>query len=160
MSISLMPQIEQSVQIDVPHKFRPLYEKHRYKTYYGGRGGRKSWEFARAALILGATEKKLILCTREFQGSIQDSVHRLLSNQIVMLGLESFYRIEKARIYGLNGTEFIFEGLKNNVTKIKSCDDNPTKLLVDAEYCETLDHTGSPVSEYGKLKLVNDRFNQ
>lgn len=35
------------------------------------------------------------------------------------------------------------------VTEMKSCDDNPKKIYVDAEYCETVDHTGRPIGEYG-----------
>lgn len=35
------------------------------------------------------------------------------------------------------------------VTEFKSCDDNPKKLYIDAEYCATLDHTGRPIGEYG-----------
>ncbi len=39
------------------------------------------------------------------------------------------------------------------VTEFKSCDMNPTKILLDAEYCETVDHTGRPIGEYGKLPV-------
>lgn len=112
-----MPEV---LDIEFHPKFAPLFEPKRNKVYYGGRGGLKSWAVARALLLRGAKEKLFILCTRELQGSIQDSVHRLLSNQINELKLESFYDIQKNRITGLNGTEFVFEGLKNNVTKIKS----------------------------------------
>jgi hypothetical protein len=34
------------------------------------------------------------------------------------------------------------------VSELKSCDNNPKKLYVDAEYCATLDHTGKPIGEY------------
>jgi len=61
-----------------------------------------------------------VLCAREFQASISDSVHRLLSDQIVALHLTDFYTVEKATIYGLNGTEFRFGGVSNNVQAIKS----------------------------------------
>ena len=61
-----------------------------------------------------------ILCAREFQTSIKDSVHKLLCDQIVDLGLEGFYEITQASIRGKNGTEFAFVGLKNNVANVKS----------------------------------------
>jgi len=61
-----------------------------------------------------------ILCAREFQTSIKDSVHKLLSDQIIALGLDGFYEITQASIRGQNGTEFFFAGLKNNITNIKS----------------------------------------
>ena len=39
---------------------------------------------------------------------------------------------------------------RHYVTEMKACDENPSKLMIDAEYCETVDHTGRPVGEYGK----------
>lgn len=100
--------------------FKPLFEKQRYKVYYGGRGGGKSWGISIALLILGAQTKIRILCTREVQNSIRDSVHKLLSDCISKFGLDSFYRITRDGIYGLNGTEFLFHGLKHSVQTIKS----------------------------------------
>ena len=36
----------------------------------------------------------------------------------------------------------------------ESCAGNNKKILVDAEYCATVDHTARPVGEYGKKDLV------
>lgn len=47
-------------------------------------------------------------------------MHHLLQSQIVALGLESFYEVQNATIKGRNGSEFVFAGLRNNITKIKS----------------------------------------
>ena len=60
-----------------PIKLQCLFEKSRYKVLYGGRGGAKSWGVARALLIKAAKEPLRILCAREFQTSIRDSVHKL-----------------------------------------------------------------------------------
>lgn len=98
--------------------FRP--EKSRYRVLFGGRGGAKSWGIARALLIKGAQTPIRILCAREFQTSIKDSVHKLLSDQIEDLGMSTFYEITQAAIRGVNGTEFAFVGLKNNVANVKS----------------------------------------
>lgn len=93
----------------------------RYRVLYGGRGGAKSWGIARALVMLAAQRPIRVLCARELQNSIRDSVHKVLSDQIALLGLESFYQIEQARIYcPTTGSEFSFEGIRNNVTKIKS----------------------------------------
>jgi len=108
------------VTIKIAKKFKALFNPKRYKIYFGGRGGAKSWGFAQALLLLGAQSKTRILCTRELQGSIRESVHKLLSDTIVRLGLDDFYDISVQTIVGKNGTQFIFEGLKNNTTKIKS----------------------------------------
>lgn len=105
---------------EFPEKLSILFDKARYKILYGGRGGAKSWGVARALLILGCKSPLRILCAREFQTSIKDSVHKLLSDQIYSLGLESWYEITQANIKGKNGTEFSFVGLKNNTTNIKS----------------------------------------
>lgn len=105
-----------------PVKLQCLFqpEKSRYRILYGGRGGAKSWGVARALLIKGAQRSLRILCAREFQTSIKDSVHKLLCDQIIDLGLEGFYEITQASIRGKNGTEFSFVGLKNNVANVKS----------------------------------------
>jgi phage terminase large subunit len=100
--------------------FKPLFKKQRYKVYYGGRGGGKSWGISIALLILGAQNKLRILCTREVQKSIRDSVHKLLSDCVSKFKLETFYRITREGIYGANGTEFLFHGLKHSVQTIKS----------------------------------------
>jgi phage terminase large subunit len=97
-----------------------LFSDARYRVAYGGRGAAKSWNFARALLLLGVKSPLRILCARETQESISESVHRLLSDQVELLKLGSFYTIEKARIVGLNGTEITFAGLKHNVANIKS----------------------------------------
>ena len=105
---------------EFPVKLEGLFKKSRYKVLFGGRGGAKSWGIARALLIKGAKDPIRILCAREFQTSIKDSVHKLLCDQIDSLGLLSFYEITQTSIRGRNGTEFAFVGLKNNVANIKS----------------------------------------
>ena len=93
----------------------------RYRVLYGGRGGSKSWGMARALVVLAAKRPLRILCARELQNSIRDSVPKILSDQIESLGLLPFYQIEQARIFcPSTGSEFSFEGIRNNVTKIKS----------------------------------------
>jgi len=106
--------------VQFPDKLQFLFEPKRYKVAYGGRGGAKSWGFARALLILGASKQLRILCAREIQKSIKDSVHQLLKDQIIALSLESFYSVTNTAIVGKNGTQFGFEGLKHNITNIKS----------------------------------------
>jgi len=75
---------------EFPEKLACLFEKARYKVLYGGRGGAKSWGVARALLILAAKDPLRVLCAREFQTSLKDSVHKLLCDQINSLGLDSF----------------------------------------------------------------------
>jgi len=109
------------LNLNIPHAFRELFEPSRYKVYYGGRGGAKSWAFAMALLALGLKSKKRVLCARELQASIKDSVHKLLSDVINSYPhFSAHYTILKDVIQGKNGTEFNFRGLKHNATEIKS----------------------------------------
>jgi phage terminase large subunit len=103
-----------------PVKMASLFDKARYKVYYGGRGAGKSHSAAKALLVLGAKSQIRVLCAREYQTSIKDSVHKLLCDQITLMGLEGFYEITQSAIRGKNGTEFAFVGLKNNVANVKS----------------------------------------
>jgi len=110
------------VNVEFPEKLGFLLSKRaRYKGARGGRGSAKSWSFARALLVLGASSKLRILCTREVQKSIKQSVHKLLKDQIEAMGLSSFYRVLENEIRGSNGTEFSFSGLSDQtVDSIKS----------------------------------------
>lgn len=120
-----------SQTVKFPDKLRPLFQPHRYKVAYGGRGGAKSWGFARALLIKGAERPLRILCTREIQKSIKDSVHKLLSDQIQALGLGQFYEVQATIIKGANGTEVLFAGLSDlTAESIKSFEG------VDIVWCE------------------------
>ena len=104
-----------------PNKLDFLFEPHRYKVAYGGRGSGKSWSMARALLIKAANEPTRVLCAREIQKSIKQSVHTLLNDQIQSLGLGAFYEVLESEIRGLNGSTFSFTGLATNtVESIKS----------------------------------------
>jgi phage terminase large subunit len=116
-----MSDVSQAIaKAEFPLKLECLFKPSRYKVLYGGRGGAKSWGVARALLIKGAQAPLRVLCSREFQTSIKDSVHKLLSDQIMALGLDGFYEITQTSIRGKNGSEFSFVGLKNNVSNVKS----------------------------------------
>ena len=104
-----------------PSKLKFLFEPHRYKVAYGGRGSGKSWNYARALLMMGTEKQLRVLCTREVQKSIKQSVHTLLKDQIQALGLGEYYEVVENSIRGINGTEFNFAGLATNtVESIKS----------------------------------------
>lgn len=60
-----------------------------------------------------------VLCLREIQDSIKDSVHKLLKDQIELLELQGFI-VQNDAIRHENGSEFLFKGLYTNLSKIKS----------------------------------------
>lgn len=107
--------------LKVPDSYKPLYFPCRYKVYWGGRGGAKSWQFADALLIQGDNRPLKILCCREIQKSIKESVHSLLERRIMDHGLTG-YTVTNTEIKHANGTHFIFEGLWQNIDSIKSID--------------------------------------
>lgn len=96
-----------------PRKAEFLFRPQRYKVIHGGRGGGKSWSVARALLIQAIERPLRILCTREVQKSIKQSVHQLLRDQIEALGLTHLYEVLDAEIRGKNGTLFMFAGLSD-----------------------------------------------
>lgn len=110
-----------TANVAFPAKLECLFQPARYKVTHGGRGSAKSWSKARALLLKAAQQPLRILCTREIQKSIKDSVHKLLSDQIEAMGLGSFFAIFDTAIRGRNGSEFSFAGLASHtVESIKS----------------------------------------
>lgn len=101
--------------------FKPFIKRARYKVAYGGRGSGKSYFFAELAIETARRIKTVILCAREFQGSISDSVYKLLCETIDRLGYTNEFDIQKQTIVHLaTGASFVFYGIKNNISQIKS----------------------------------------
>lgn len=110
--------------IETPVAFRGLYDpplgKLRYRVFYGGRGGAKSWQIARALLVHGWRRPLRVLCAREYQSSIRESVHHLLVDQIDKLNLWGSYTVLQSEIIGSNGTSFIFKGIRLTPNAVRS----------------------------------------
>lgn len=109
-----------------PKKLAELDRPARYKLIRGGRGSGKSWGVARKLLLRGAQRPLRILCTREVQKSIAQSVHQLLRDQIAALGLGAFYQVLQSEVRGANGTRFFFSGLSDqtaeSIKSFEGCD--------------------------------------
>lgn len=119
------------LNVQMPEWADGLFQPYRYKVMHGGRGSGKSWTVARALLTLAVSRPKRVLCTREIQDSIRDSVHRLLSDQIQALGLGQCYEVTQNEIRGRNGSLFVFSGLaQHTVESIKSFEG------IDIVWCE------------------------
>ncbi len=122
------------INFQYPAKLEPLLtKKARYKILRGGRGSGKSWSVARHLAIEAAFTKQRVLCAREMQNSIRDSVHRTLADQIYSLGLETYYEIQKDGIYSTCGSEFLFKGLRHNISEIKSTEGITRCWIEEAE---------------------------
>ena len=109
------------LRIILSPKIRMLTKPSRYKVLYGGRGGAKSWGVAAMLVLIAAQQRVCILCTREIQNSIRDSVHKLLSDTINRYGLGGFFSVTRESIVcTATGSEFIFKGIKHGIDGIKS----------------------------------------
>lgn len=113
------------VTIDIPDVAMPIYnDPRRVNTMYGGRGSTKSWTIARILSLNGYLEPRRILCGREIQKSLDESVYQLLLQQQRAMGLGAFYRPLKGKIVGPNGTEFLFRGMRSeSIDSLKSIED-------------------------------------
>jgi phage terminase large subunit len=114
------PLPEGGMEVIIPAAFYELFLPSRYKAYWGGRGGAKSHSFAAVLLMLAKETKLRILCCREIQNSIKDSVKKLLEDKIEAYHWGNFFVSTRDMIVGANGSVFLFEGLRHNIGSIKS----------------------------------------
>ena len=118
-----MPMMSEAAcpALEVPEVLSGIFEPRRYKVMHGGRGGGKSWTVAGVLLAMAAERPLRVLCAREIQKSIKQSVHQLLTDQIARLGLGAFFEVLETEIRGANGSLFLFSGLQSHtVDSIKS----------------------------------------
>ena len=107
--------------IVIPREFEPLFKDNwREAAVYGGRYSLKSHTVARFLLIKAREKKTRVGCFREFQNSISESSHQLLSDLIKQYDLNEFHITKNAIINKLNGSDFLFKGLYHNEQSVKS----------------------------------------
>lgn len=104
----------------IPPIFRALDDPYDYYVIKGGRGSAKSESIGRKLLLKGIESKRKIVCGREFQSSIKESVYDMLADFISTYKLDRFYNVLKTEIIGKNGTSFSFTGLRHSINSIKS----------------------------------------
>ena len=110
-----------ALTVDVPEALAPLLQPARYKAAYGGRGGAKSHFFAEQIVLRCFARKTRVVCIREVQATIKDSVRQLLIDKIAKLGLRHAFTVKEAEIHASNGSLIIFRGMQNyNAENIKS----------------------------------------
>ncbi len=109
--------------LDIPtaRVFLPLTESSRYKGAWGGRGSGKSSFFADQVILAAATRNVDIVCLREVQQTLDESVKKLLEDKIELFGLSERFDVQHNRIIGPFGNRIIFMGMKDqNAHSIKS----------------------------------------
>jgi phage terminase large subunit len=144
--------------------FNELFnEDWRYLVYYGGRSGGKSRAVAEALLLRGRNKQLRILCTREIQNTIRDSVHKLLKDLIIKYEFNDYVVTKDSIINSATGTELIFKGLKHNITEIKSMEGIDICWVEEAQALtkESLDILTPTIRKPGSQIIVTfNRFNE
>ena len=113
--------IDIDIEAVLPEWGLPLvFEHHRNKVLFGGRGGGKSVTIGIALVILAAAKPLRIACTRAYQSSIRESTKQIIEEAIELLDLNWFFRIEKNNITGANGSYFFFHGVEGSRQAMRS----------------------------------------
>jgi phage terminase large subunit len=109
-------------RIELPAKLQCFFKPSRYKVAYGGRGSAKSESVARILIVRSMQSQRRVLCCREYQSSIRESVHALIRAVIIQHELHDYFSINFNSIKcNVTGSEFVFAGLaEHTVDSIKS----------------------------------------
>jgi phage terminase large subunit len=107
--------------LQIPEKLEGLLKPAPYKVLHGGRGSAKSWSIAAALVHIATMQPIRVLCARETQSSIKESVHFLIEQTIDRLGVRHLFEVQQAQILGKNGASFSFIGIRQqNIVNLKS----------------------------------------
>ena len=156
------------MKIEAPQKLLPAFDNLSKNAFdiivmEGGRGGAKSEALAALGILESFIDDGVILCCREIQKSISDSLYAAIVSSINKYKLDSYFKILNNEITNLiTGARFIFTGLKSNITSIKSINKLRVVLVDEAE--NVTDNSWSylrPTPRYGQVRfyiVFNPRF--
>lgn len=121
--------------IKTPRVFAPLLNHARYKGAHGGRGSGKSHFFAELGIESCLIKPTRMVCLREIQKSIKQSIKLLLEDKIRSMDVaEQFYEPLETEIRARNGSLIIFQGMQNHTAdSIKSLEGFDIALLGEAQ---------------------------
>lgn len=119
--------------IQIPEKLQKILTTHaRLIVVVGGRSSAKSESIGRIVLMKAQTEGADVLCGREYQNSIDDSVHKLIKGLINKLDIEGF-TVTDNKIDCLTGGGFRFRGFARNSDAVKSAQDFKYSWIEEAQ---------------------------
>jgi phage terminase large subunit len=126
--------------IEIPDRLEFLFKPKRFKILYGGRGGYKTKNICRALTFRSAKEKTKIMCLREFQASIEDSVHAAIKTELDETGIGSIliekqplFEIYETKIDARNGSQFRYYSFSRHLSAIKGNDDCDIAWIEEGE---------------------------
>lgn len=95
--------------------------KSRNKVLYGGRASSKSHDACGRLVYITNKFSLKILCVRQFQNKITDSVYTLIKDKIDNFGVSDNFNIINNSIKNtITSSEFLFYGINRNIDEIKS----------------------------------------
>jgi phage terminase large subunit len=122
------------LRVKVPRKLKQLLLPKRYKGAYGGRGGAKSHFFAEQIILRCIMRPTRVVCIREVQSSIKDSVRQLLIDKINKLGVQAMFEVLDTEIRGPDGSLIVFKGMQSyNAMNIKSLEGYDIAWIEEAQ---------------------------
>lgn len=105
----------------------------RYRVAYGGRASGKSWAAVEGLIIRALQKPVRILCCREYQVTIRDSIKKVIEDSVNRFGISAYFTSTESEIRCFNGSVFMFRGLHNNVSEIKSLENISIAYVEEAE---------------------------
>ena len=116
------------IRVEIPAKIMRVfsnpdgtYRPSFFKVLHGGRGSGKSESIARILIAEARSRKQRILCTRQFQNSILDSVHKTITDAAEAMGVLHEFEVTQTSItHRVTGADFVFKGLQRSIGEIKS----------------------------------------
>ena len=139
------------IEVQVPEKLVPLIIKPKpLKIAVGGRGSGKTIAFSDCFLKF-AHDGERVVCAREFQNSIEESVHSSLSRRIEKHDLVGSYDVQKTTILSRSGGKVSYIGLARNIGSIKGFDGVNKVWIEEGQYVsqESIDLLFPTIRENG-----------
>lgn len=123
------------VEIQTPRVFLPLLQPNlRYLGAHGGRGSGKSHFFAELAIERALCEPFHLVCVREVQKTLDQSVKKLLESKIEQFGVGHLFDVQQSKIIGPNNSLFIFQGMQDHTAdSIKSLEGFDAAWIEEAQ---------------------------
>jgi len=140
--------------------------KSRNKVLFGGRSSSKSHDACGRLVYVTNKYKLKILCVRQYQNKITDSVYTLIKDKIEAFGVSDNFNIINNSIKNtITSSEYLFYGINRNIDEIKSTENVDILYIEEAhnltkEQWEILEPTirkeGSEVWIIFNPRLITD----
>lgn len=123
-----------TLEIATPRWFLPLLAESRYKGAHGGRGSGKSHAFAEYVVERCLMAKTNVVCIREVQRSLAQSVKRLIEDKIESMGLGKYFTCQESKTITPHGGQILYTGMQNHTAdSIKSLEGTDIAWVEEAQ---------------------------